>query len=64
MLTFTVTFKGVSQSSMPFRTELYNVAAVILIFRLRLIDSNFFQDHATKAEVVIKMTPVVHGKAT
>jgi hypothetical protein len=62
-LTFTVTFKGFSQSSMSFLAELYDVA-VKLIFRLRLIDSKFIQEYGIKAEVLTKMMPVVHGKET
>ena len=59
-----MTFKGFGQSSTSFPGECNDVAVVKLIFRLRLINGKIIQGHAFKSELLAKMTPVIHGKAT
>jgi len=59
-----VTFKGFSQSSTSFLPECNDVAVVKLVYRLRLINGKLIQEHVFKSELLTKMTPVIHGKAT
>jgi hypothetical protein len=49
-----VTFKGFSQSSMSFQAEFNDVAAVKLIFRLRLVNGRLIQEHAFKSGLLKK----------